>query len=64
MKTFKTEIVKTKLFSGKIYEDKLLSILHSSNADGWQLESTATLLRGFIFKKMQCMLIFSKDAKN
>lgn len=60
MKYFRTEIIKTRLFSGGINHKTITHILFENSKIGWNFESSMPILKGFIFKKVQEILVFSK----
>jgi hypothetical protein len=64
MKYFKTEIIKTRLFSGGINHKTITQVLHENSKIGWDFEGSMPILKGFIFKKIQEILIFSKEWDN
>ncbi|OGU56063.1 MAG: hypothetical protein A2X64_05210 [Ignavibacteria bacterium GWF2_33_9] len=61
MKSYKTEIINTTFFTGKMNQFFLMQVLENSSKEGWELKSSITLVRGLIFKKIQNILIFEKS---
>ena len=60
MKDFKTMVIKTKFFSGKINTKEVEDMLHKEDEMGWKFEGTLPIVQGFIFKKIHQIMIFSK----
>ncbi|MFH1051549.1 MAG: hypothetical protein V1779_11555 [bacterium] len=64
MKHFKTEVIKTKLFTGRINQNSITKLLFENAKNGWQFEGGLPIFKGIFFKKFHEILIFSKEWDN